>query len=164
MIQKLTEDDFSTILQVINDAAVAYKGKIPFDCYKKPYMPQTELEEEIRSGVQFYGWTEEDKVVAVMGIQVVADVTLIRHAYTLTSYQRRGIGEKLLLHLLTLAQTHCILVGTWEDASWAIKFYQKNGFKLQSRAETNKLLKKYWNINQRQIETSVVLQQEGPTP
>ena len=93
-----------------------------------------------------------------MGIQPVGDVTLIRHAYTLTSQQRKGIGEKLLFHLLGLAQTGRILVGTWETASWAIKFYQKHGFTLLSRQETNKLLKTYWNIPERQVETSVVLE------
>jgi GNAT superfamily N-acetyltransferase len=164
MIRKLATADFPVIFQIINEAAVAYKGKIPSDCYQTPYMPQAELEEEINSGVQFYGWVEEGKVVGVMGIQPVADVTLIRHAYTLTSHQRRGIGEKLLRYLLTLAQTKHVLVGTWEDATWAIGFYQKNGFTLLSRAETNKLLKRYWNINQRQIETSLVLQQERLNP
>ncbi len=161
MIRKLIDADFQTILCIVNDAAVAYRGKIPEDCYKTPYMPKEELQEEIRGGVQFYGWLEDNVVVAVMGIQPVQDVTLIRHAYTLTNYQRRGIGEKLLTHLLSLAQTKCIRVGTWEAAPWAIRFYQKNGFQLLTREETNKLLKKYWNITQRQIETSIVLDYSG---
>jgi GNAT superfamily N-acetyltransferase len=161
MIHRLSEADFQVILSVVNDAAVAYRGKIPPDCWREPYMPAEELHAEIASGVQFYGYTQDGTVVAVMGIQAVGGVTLIRHAYTLTSYQRRGIGEKLLIYLLGLAKTDCILVGTWTDASWAVGFYQKNGFTLQSREQTNKLLNKYWNIPPRQVETSVVLQYAG---
>jgi GNAT superfamily N-acetyltransferase len=161
MISKLTDKDFQAIFQVVNDAAQAYRGKIPADRWKEPYMPQEELQEEIRSGVQFYGYSENDKLIAVMGIQPVDDVTLIRHAYTLTSQQRKGIGEKLLSHLLPLAQTSRILVGTWETAPWAIKFYEKHGFRLLSRQETNILLKKYWKIPERQVETSIVLEYEG---
>lgn len=158
MIRKLTNDDFQAILTVVNDAAIAYRGKIPAGRWKEPYMPAQELKEEMQSGVQFYGYTENSTLVAVMGIQPINDVTLIRHAYTLTSHQRKGVGEKLLNHLLSLAKTDRILVGTWETAPWAIKFYQKHGFKLLSREETNKLLKKYWNIPERQVETSVVLE------
>jgi len=143
---------------IVNDAAIAYKGKIPTDRWKEPYMSAQELKEEIQSGIQFYGYTENGTSVGVMGIQPVNNVTLIRHGYTLTSHQRKGIGEKLLNHLLTLARNDKILVGTWENAPWAIKFYQKHGFVLLSREETNKLLKKYWNIPERQIETSIVLE------
>ena len=121
-------------------------------------MPAQELKEEIQSGVQFYGWKENNVLVAVMGIQLVNDVTLIRHAYVLTSHQRKGYGEKLLKHLLGLAETSKVYVGTWEAATWAIKFYQRNGFKLVSTEEKNKLLKKYWSIPERQVETSVVLE------
>jgi len=160
MIRKLAQADFQTILAIINDAAVAYKGKIPADCWKEPYMPAQELKEEIESGVQFYGYTKNNVLVAVMGIQPIQGVTLIRHAYTLTSHQRQGIGEKLLHHLLGLAHTKRILVGTWETAPWAVGFYQKHGLILLSREETNRLLRKYWNISERQIETSVVLEQE----
>jgi GNAT superfamily N-acetyltransferase len=158
MISKLTNTHFQDILTVVNDAAIAYKGKIPVDRWKEPYMPAQELQGEVESGVQFYGCIENSNLIAVMGIQPVHEVTLIRHAYTLTSHQRRGIGEKLLNHLLGLAQTDRILVGTWETALWAIKFYQKHGFTLLSRQETNKLLKTYWNIPERQVETSVVLE------
>ncbi len=161
MIHKLSNTHFQAILTVVNDAAVAYKGEIPVDRWKEPYMPAQELQEEIEGGVQFYVYTENGCVVAVMGIQPVGDVTLIRHAYTLTSHQRRGIGEKLLNHLLSLAQTDCILVGTWETAPWAIKFYQKHGFTLLSKEETNTLLKKYWDIPERQVGTSVVLEYKG---
>jgi len=160
MIRKLSNTHFQAILTVVNDAAIAYKGKIPDDRWKEPYMPAEELKEEIESGIQFYGCTENNTLTAVMGIQPIGDVTLIRHAYTLTSSQRRGLGEKLLKHLLSLAGTDMILVGTWETATWAIKFYEKHGFKLLSREETNKLLKKYWNIPERQVETSVVLELE----
>ncbi len=124
-------------------------------------MPAEELKEEISSGVQFYGFTQNGATVAVMGIQPVGDVTLIRHAYTLTLHQRRGMGDKLLNHLLGLAQTDRILVGTWTDAAWAIRFYQKHGFVLLSREETNRLLRRYWRIPERQVETSVVLAYRG---
>ncbi len=161
MIHKLISTDFQEILNVVNDAAVAYKGKIPADRWKEPYMSAEELKGESKSGIQFFGYTENGVLIAVMGIQPVGDVTLIRHAYTLTSQQRKGAGEKLLKHLLTLAQTDRILVGTWETAPWAIKFYQKHGFTLLSREETNKLLKKYWKIPERQVETSIVLEYKG---
>jgi GNAT superfamily N-acetyltransferase len=158
MIHKLTNTHFQALLNVVNDAAIAYKGKIPADRWKEPYMSTQEIVEEIQGGVQFYGYIENDDLIAVMGIQSVADVTLFRHAYTLTSYQRKGFGERLLSHLFSLARTDRILVGTWETAEWAIKFYENYGFKLLSREETNKLLKKYWNIPERQVETSVVLE------
>ena len=160
MIHNLTNADIQAILTVVNDAAIAYKGKIPADRWKEPYMSAQELKEEIQSGVQFYGWTENSALIAVMGIQPVNNVTLIRHAYTLTSHQRKGLGEKLLKHLLALAETSTVYVGTWEAAPWAIRFYQKHGFKLVSTEEKNNLLKKYWNIPERQIETSVVLKLE----
>jgi GNAT superfamily N-acetyltransferase len=158
MICKLSIADFQTIYDVVNEAASAYRGKIPPDCWKEPYMPPQELEEEIKAGVQFYGCKQNGTLVAVMGIQPMDDVTLIRHAYTLTRHQRKGIGEKLLTHLLKLAQSKRILVGTWLDAPWAIRFYQKQGFKPHSRKQTEKLLKKYWEIPQCQIETSIVLE------
>jgi GNAT superfamily N-acetyltransferase len=164
MIGKLTSKYFQAIYTVINDAAFAYRGKIPTDRWKEPYMPKEELQEEILSGIQFYGYFESDELIGVMGIQLVGDVTLVRHAYTLTSHQRNGIGEKLLSYLLSLAQTQRILVGTWETAAWAIRFYEKHGFILLSRQETNKLLEKYWEIPQRQIETSIVLEYQGKPP
>lgn len=160
MIRKLDNQDFQSIFAVVNDAAVAYKGKIPADCYKEPYMPAQELKEEIKSGVQFYGCVEDGVLVAVMGIQPVGDVSLIRHAYTLTSHQRQGIGEKLLNYLLALVETRRVLVGIWETARWAIQFYQKHGFKQLSRKETDELLGKYWNIPRRQVESSIVLELE----
>ena len=158
LIRRLRNTDLQIIYNIINDAATIYRGRIQEDCYKEPYMPSDELNREIESGVQFYGYFEKGVLVAVMGIQPFSDVTLIRHAYTLTSYQRRGIGTKLISYLLNLAKSSSVLVGTWERASWAIKFYQKHGFKLTSRQETDRLLHKYWNIPQRQVETSVVLE------
>ena len=157
MIYRLATDDIQAILIVVNNAA-AYKGKIPDDVWKEPYMPAEELKEEIRSGVQFYGWKENNALIVVMGIQAVDDVTLIRHAYALTARQRKGLGQRLLRHLLGLAVTRQVYVGTWEAASWAIKFYEKNGFELVSTVEKDRLLRKYWKIPERQVETSVVLQ------
>jgi len=157
MIRKLLPHDFDDILTIVNDAAQAYMGVIPTDCWKEPYMPTEELREEISDGVEFYGWTENGVLVGVMGIQQVRDVTLIRHAYVLTSRQRAGIGEKLLNHLLSLARTSVILVGTWETAWWAVRFYEKHGFKLVSKEEKNRLLREYWKISERQVETSIVL-------
>jgi GNAT superfamily N-acetyltransferase len=157
MIRKLPPAESNSILHVVNDAAEAYRGMIPKDRCKEPYMSAEELREEIESGVEFYGWIEAKVLVAVMGIQRVNDVTLIRHAYVLTRRQRRGLGEKLLKHLLSLARTNEVLVGTWEAAHWAIRFYEKHGFKLVSKEEKERLLRKYWNIPKRQIETSVVL-------
>jgi GNAT superfamily N-acetyltransferase len=157
MIRKLQSIDLKSILRVVNDAAEAYRGVIPEDRWKEPYMSAEELREEITSGVKFYGWLEDGVLVAVMGIQPVNDVTLIRHAYVLTAHQRRGIGEKLLRHLLDIARTSEVLVGTWEAAQWAIRFYEKHGFKLVTKKEKDRLLRKYWNIPDRQIETSVVL-------
>jgi len=157
MINRLQSSEFNSILHVVNDAAEAYRGVIPEDRWKEPYMSNEELRGEIESGVEFYGWVEDDVLVAVMGIQLVNDVTLIRHAYVLTNRQRRGIGEKLLRYLVSMARTSVVLVGTWELAYWATRFYEKHGFKLVSREETERLLRKYWDIPQRQIETSVVL-------
>lgn len=163
MICKLTSADFPAVFNVVNDAAIAYKGKIPADRWKVPYMPMKELEEEIQLGVQFYGLKENNTLLVVMGIQAVAEVTLIRHACVLTSQQQKGCGERLLKHLLRLVQTSKVYVGTWEAASWAIKFYQKHGFELVSLEEKNKLLRKYWSIPERQVETSVVLELKRQT-
>jgi GNAT superfamily N-acetyltransferase len=157
MICRLSPSEFDSMLNVVNDAAQAYKGVIPEDRWKEPYMPAKELRKEIESGVEFYGWMENGASVAVMGIQLVNDVTLIRHSYVRTDHQRRGIGEKLLKHLLGLARTSEVLVGTWEAAYWAIRFYEKHGFRLVSKEEKNRLLRKYWDIPERQVETSVVL-------
>jgi GNAT superfamily N-acetyltransferase len=161
MIRNLSPSDFDSILEVINDAAQAYKGVIPKDRWKEPYMPANELREEIEAGVIFYGWVEDELIVGVMGIQTVKDTTLIRHSYVLTKYQRRGIGGKLLKHLMSITYTPELIVGTWADATWAISFYEKNGFELVSREEKDRLLRKYWDVAERQIETSVVLKHKN---
>jgi len=140
MIRKLSPSNFDSILKVINDAAQAYKGVIPDDLWKEPYMSSEELRHEIDSGVEFYGWFENDVLLGVMDIQFIGDVTLIRHAYVLPEHQRRGIGSKLLRHLISLAKTSEILVGTWTNATWAIRFYEKHGFKLVPPEEKDKLL------------------------
>ena len=157
MIRKLLHTDFDLILKIINDAAQAYKEVIPDDRWKEPYMPAEELKKEIEAGIIFYGWFEDDSLVGVMGIQSVKDTTLIRHSYVLTKYQRRGIGRELMRYLFRLAETPEILVGTWADAIRAIRFYDKYGFKRVSQKEKDGLLRKYWDIPERQIETSMVL-------
>jgi len=157
MICSLLPSDFDAILKIINDAAQAYKGVIPDDRWKKPYMSADELRGEIEAGVRFFGWLEGGHLLGVTGIQALKDTTLIRHAYVLLGYQRQGIGTELLEYLIGLAATPEILVGTWADASWAIRFYEKHGFKLVSPREKDRLLRIYWNIPERQVETSVVL-------
>ena len=156
LIRDLIPSDFDAILRVINDAAQAYKGVIPSDRWQEPYMSAEELNQELKAGVRFFGWVE-DKLLGVMGIQHVEDTTLIRHAYVLTKCQGKGIGTRLLEHLMSVAKTSEILVGTWADASKAIRFYKGHGFKLESREEKDRLLRTYWTIPDRQVETSVVL-------
>jgi GNAT superfamily N-acetyltransferase len=157
MIRSLVSSDFDAILKVINDAAQAYKGVIPNDRWKEPYMSAKELKGEIEAGIRFFGWVEGEYLLGVTGIQAIKDTTLIRHAYVLPGCQRRGIGTRLLEYLTSLAETPEILVGTWADATWAIRFYEKHGFELVSPGEKDRLLRTYWNIPERQIETSVVL-------
>jgi N-acetylglutamate synthase-like GNAT family acetyltransferase len=156
MIRRCDDRDFKQIWIIINDGARAYKGIIPADRWTEPYMSQEKLRHEIADGVVFWGCEENGTLVGVMGLQEVQDVTLIRHAYVFTSRQRRGIGGRLLSHLLASANSP-VLVGTWADAVWAIHFYEKSGFQLVGTQEKNRLLKKYWTVPQRQIETSVVL-------
>ena len=153
----LLPSDFDAILRVINDAAQAYKGIIPDDLWKEPYMPAEELKEEIGAGIRFFGWVEGDHLLGAAGIQPIKDTTLIRHAYVLTKCQREGIGTRLLEYLMGLAETPEILVGTWADATWATRFYEKHGFNLASPEEKDRFLRTYWNIPDRQIEASVVL-------
>ncbi len=156
MIRQCNEGDFETIFAIINDAAEAYRGAIPEDRWKEPYMPRAELQEQLYEGVVFHGFEENGELLGVMGIQHVDDVTLIRHAYVRTRHQGRGIGGKLLSHLRLLTNRP-VLIGTWEDAGWAIRFYQHHGFRLVSPEEKNRLLRRYWSIPERQTETSVVL-------
>jgi len=156
MIRACNESDFTTILEIISDAAQAYKGVIPDDCWREPYMPLDELKCEIETGVVFWGLESQGLLRGVMGIQEKGDVTLVRHAYVRTRDQKRGIGTKLLLHLESMTKRP-ILIGTWTDASWAISFYKKNGYVQVSEEEKNRLLRRYWSIPDRQVETSVVL-------
>jgi GNAT superfamily N-acetyltransferase len=156
MICELEAADLEDALIVINDAAMAYKGIIPSECWKEPYMAKKELLQEVAAGVRFYGWRSRGELEGIMGIQRVKDVTLIRHAYVLTSCQRRGIGKKLLVHLLRLVDTSEVLVGTWADAWWAIRFYEENGFRLIPKNSLSNL-RQYWTISDRHAETSVVL-------
>ncbi len=156
MIRPCRSSEFETILSIINDAAQVYRGVIPADCWKEPYMSRDELRHEINAGVIFWGYEENCELAGVMGIQHVHDVTLIRHAYVPTSRQNHGIGSKLL-SFLRGQTTRPILIGTWADAVCAIRFYEKHGFSLVSREDKDRLLRKYWSIPQRQIDTSVVL-------
>jgi GNAT superfamily N-acetyltransferase len=156
MIQPCTPEDFNDILEIINDAAIAYKGIIPADRWHEPYMPEEELRMQINDGVTFYCYRSDQDILGVMGIQDKKDVKLIRHAYVRTAGRNKGIGTKLLTYLTENAEVP-ILIGTWADAKWAIAFYEKNGFYLVPGEERIRLLKKYWTIPERQIETSVVL-------
>ncbi len=156
-IVPLSSAHSATVLATINDAASAYKGVIPHDRWKEPYMSNKEVVDEIEAGVEFYGLVQERTTLGVAGIQHCDEVDLIRHCYVHTRFQRRGIGSALLQYLVGLSRTCDILVGTWEAATWAIQFYERHGFELVSRAEKDSLLRQYWGIPQRQIETSVVL-------
>ena len=156
MYRQSRETDFKTVFKIINAAAIVYQGVIPNDRWKEPYMPEEELAREINAGVAFWCWEEDGDILGIMGIQDVKDVTLIRHAYTLPACQRQGIGSKLLQHLAGLTERP-LLMGTWKNADWAIRFYEKHGFTLVTENEKNILLKKYWDIPARQVETSVVL-------
>ncbi len=156
MIRRCTDDDFHAIYSIINDAATAYKGVIPKDRWHEPYMSQEELRHEMDSGVMFWGYEEGGELIGVMGIQDVQDVTLFRHAYVRTEMRNRGIGGKLLSFLY--GQTNRpVLIGTWAAADWAVRFYERHGFRLVTPEEKDRLLRKYWSIPERQTETSVVL-------
>ncbi|MBA7628347.1 hypothetical protein ES703_35828 [subsurface metagenome] len=154
MIRTCQSGDAKRMYFIINEAARAYQGVIPADCYHQPYMSMDELEREMKQ-MTFFGWGVNGELVGVTGFQSVKDVTLIRHAYVLPQWQKQGIGSRLLNHLKGLVTTSRLLVGTWVDARWAIAFYQKHGFSLLPNKD--ELLKTYWDISQRQIETSVVL-------
>ncbi len=156
MIRKCTQDDVTTIYAIINDAARAYKGVISNDLWQDPYMSLDELKYEIEDGVVFWGIEEDGNLVGVMGIQNRGNVTLIRHSYVRTSRRNNGIGTQLLHHLEGMTKGP-ILIGTWATATWAIRFYQRNGYCLLSQIETERLLRQYWNIPERQVLTSVVL-------
>jgi N-acetylglutamate synthase-like GNAT family acetyltransferase len=156
MIRKCQESDVPAIFEIVNDAAQAYEGIIPDDRWHKPYMPLDELQREMADGVEFWGCEEQGTLLGVMGIQDRGDVCLIRHAYVRPGRQKGGIGTRLLKHL-EAATEKPILIGTWATATWAVAFYQRNGYRLLPEAEKNRLLRTYWRIPERQVETSVVL-------
>jgi GNAT superfamily N-acetyltransferase len=156
MIRRCDDRDFELIWAIINDGALAYRGIIPEDRWTEPYMSRDILHHEIADGVVFSGYEESGTLTGVMGIQEVKDVTLIRHAYVRTGYQKRGIGAQLLSHLLGMA-TLPVLIGTWAAAVWAIRFYEQHQFQMVSTHEKERLLRKYWTIPERQVEASVVL-------
>jgi GNAT superfamily N-acetyltransferase len=155
-IKPCGDDERAAILAIVNAAAEAYRGVIPADRWREPYMDMRELESEIADGVSFWGSYSDGALIGVMGIQQLDDVDLIRHAYVLPTNQGRGVGGELLLHLRRLSSKR-MLVGTWAAAQWAIRFYRHNGFELVSRETKTVLLKTYWTIPERQVETSVVL-------
>jgi GNAT superfamily N-acetyltransferase len=154
LIRTCCNADSPRMYFIINEAAKAYDGAIPPDCYHQPYMPREELQEEM-SRMTFYGWEIDGQLVGIMAAEPAADVTLVRHAYVLAEYQGQGIGGKLLKHIVERTTTQSLLVGTWADATWAIDFYKRHGFAYL--ADKDRLLKTYWAISARQIETSVVL-------
>ena len=156
MIRKCTGSDVDAIYEIINDAAQDYRGVIPEDRWHEPYMSKAELARELQDGVIFWGVVENNNLVGVMGIQDKGEVALIRHAYIRTERRKEGIGSRLL-RFLEATTDKAILVGTWADATWAIAFYQKHGYRLLTEPEKDRLLRKYWRIPERQIQTSVVL-------
>ena len=158
MISKYKKSDTTKILYIINDASLKYKGIIPNDCWHEPYMSEQELIDEFNDGVCMYGYHHNNKLIGVIGVQEVKNVVLIRHAYTLTSYQGKGTGSALLEYLLKTNQNSRLLVGTWKNAIWAIRFYKKFDFILHTKEQSTLLLKKYWKIPLNQIKNSVVLE------
>lgn len=158
MINEYTKKDLINILKVINNAALKYKGIIPDDCWHDPYMSKQELIEEFDAGVRMFGYDENSVLVGVMGIQELEEVTLIRHAYILSDHQGLGIGTSLLQYLFEIHASTRLLVGTWQDTTWAIKFYLKHGFVLHTRKKTDELLKQYWQVPLQQMKSSVVLE------
>jgi GNAT superfamily N-acetyltransferase len=155
-IRLCRDEERDDILFIINAAAEAYRNVIPADRWHEPYMSGNELDRERAAGVVFWGFDDRGRLAGVMGLQDVRDVALIRHAYTVPERQRAGIGGKLLVHLQRMS-VKPMLVGTWAAAIWAIRFYEHHGFALVSQERKTELLKSYWTIPERQIETSVVL-------
>jgi len=162
-IRPIRSDEHHTVLAIINEAAERYHGAIADDCWHDPYFPAEYLEGEVSAGVQFFGYEINGELLGVMGVQDVDDVTLIRHAYVLPRAQRTGIGERLLGFLRTMTDKP-VLIGTWKDAVWAIAFYEKHGFVGLSTEESTRLLNRYWDIPERQIETSLVLADKRHAP
>ena len=158
MISEYKKTDTSKILYIINNASLRYKGTIPDDCWHEPYMSKQDLIDEFNNGVRIYGYHNNNMLIGVIGIQEVKDVILIRHAYTLTSFQKKGVGSALLEYLLKKNQNSRLLVGTWKNATWAIRFYEKFGFIPHGKEQSTLLLKKYWKVSPKQIKNSVVLE------
>ena len=158
MISEYIKSDTLKILDVINDASLRYKNIIPDNCWHEPYMSKQELVDEFSDGVRMFGYHLNNKLIGVIGIQEIKDVILIRHAYTLTPYQGKGIGSALLEYLLKKNKNSRLLVGTWRNATWAIRFYEKFGFILHAKDQSTLLLRKYWKISSNQIKNSVVLE------
>ncbi|MBT4108545.1 MAG: GNAT family N-acetyltransferase [Pelagibacterales bacterium] len=158
MITEYMKKDVSNILSVINNAALKYKGVIPDNCWHEPYMSEEELLNEFDSGVRMFGYKKNNILVGVMGIQELKDITLIRHAYTFSTYQGMGIGKLLLQYLFRINKSSILYVGTWKEATWAIQFYEKFGFVTHKRKKTIELLKKHWKVSLTQIENSVILE------
>jgi len=155
-LRECTESDLPAVCAIVNDAAQAYRGVIPKDRWHEPYMRLAELREEVAAGVRFWACEDAGELIGVMGIQDRGDVDLIRHAYVKTRHRNRGIGARLLAHIESLSAKP-ILIGTWAAADWAIRFYQKHGYRLLARDETERLLRRYWSVPERQIAASVVL-------
>jgi GNAT superfamily N-acetyltransferase len=155
-IRRCSDGEREAIFAIVNAAAEAYRGVIPADRWHEPYMPMSELDGEIAAGVEFWGYENGGELLGIMGIQRLADVDLVRHAYVLPASQGRGVGSALLEHLMKAAQRP-VLVGTWAAAEWAIGFYRRHGFEQVTPEQKDELLSRYWNIPERQIETSVVL-------
>jgi GNAT superfamily N-acetyltransferase len=156
MIRRCRDDEGEQILEIVNAAAEAYRGVIPADRWHEPYMPASELDQELAAGVEFWGYENDGELIGVMGIQPVRDVDLIRHAYVKPGSQRLGVGGALIDHLMR-SVTRRVLVGTWAAAEWAIAFYRRHGFVQVTPEEKTRLLRRYWDIPERQVETSVVL-------
>jgi GNAT superfamily N-acetyltransferase len=159
LIRPLRNDEVEMALKIVNDAAGAYKGVIPDDCWCEPYMPKDELLAEIAAGIDFWAYEADGTILGVMGRQPLPEVTLIRHAYVLPAAQQQGIGAQLLSQLLR-GVGGPVLVGTWAAAWWAVRFYEKHGFRLVTPLEKDRLLRRHWTISDRQVETSVVLADE----
>ncbi len=162
-IRRCSDDERGAILAIVNAAAEAYRGVIPADRWHEPYMPASELDGEIAAGVEFWGYEDDGALLGIMGIQSVRDVDLIRHAYVTPASQGRGVGSALLEHFARSSERP-MLVGTWAAAEWAIRFYRRHGFEPVTREQTAELLRAYWTIPERQIETSVVLRHQRGSP
>jgi len=156
LIRKSREAEFAAILAIINAAAQVYRGVIPVDRWHEPYMPPEELAKEIANEIVFWVAEQDGRLLAVMGMQDKGEVALVRHAYVAPAAQRKGVGTSLLRHVQGLTHKP-VLIGTWAAASWAIDFYLRNGFAVVAQADKDSLLRKYWSVPTRQIETSVVL-------